>query len=66
MGIEVASSRFFKQDFKVFEKRLAEETALLGAYWASGSIATILQMNIPRPGLSWKHGWSIKTASRAP
>ncbi len=39
MGIEVASSRFFKQDFKVFEKRLAEETALLGEWFDSNNFA---------------------------
>ncbi len=33
MGTEVATSRFNKQDFKAYERRLQEETALLGEWF---------------------------------
>ncbi len=36
MGTEVATSRFNKQDFKAYEKRLQEETALLGTWFEQG------------------------------
>ncbi len=39
MGTEVSSSRFFKQDFKTYEKRLREETALLGEWFANNLFA---------------------------
>ncbi len=39
MGTEVASSRFNKQDFKAFEKRLQEETRLLGTWFERGVFA---------------------------